>query len=132
MFLGNFSKEEQAVFLNLAYTMMYADHEVKDDEREKFQLYQREVEADITKAEVVDFAAEIAKLQNLDLPKKKMMLFELLGIAFADFEYADDERILIEQAASFLGVSPVDTDRMTTLVQDILRIYEEVNTVITR
>ena len=33
MFLGQFSKEEQAIFLNLAYTMMYADHEVKDDER---------------------------------------------------------------------------------------------------
>ena len=80
MFLGEFSKEEQAIFLNLAYTMMYADHELKDDEREKFQLYQKEVEADITKAEVVDFVAELAKFQNLDITKKKMLLFELLGM----------------------------------------------------
>lgn len=43
MFLGHFSKDEQASFLNLAYTLMYADHEVKDDERERFQLYQTEV-----------------------------------------------------------------------------------------
>lgn len=71
MFLGEFSKEEQAIFLNLAYTMMYADHELKDDEREKFQLYQKEVEADITKAEVVDFVAELAKFQNLDITKRR-------------------------------------------------------------
>lgn len=60
---------------------MYADHEVKDDERERFQLYQTEVEADTS--EVVDFVAELAN-SNLDLLKKKMLLFELLGIAFAD------------------------------------------------
>ena len=132
MFLGQFSKEEQAIFLNLAYTMMYADHEVKDDEREKFQLYQTEVEADITKAEVVDFVAELAKFQNLDITKKKMLLFELLGIAFADAEYAEDERVLMEQAAAFLSVSPVDMERMMTLVQDLAHIYQEVHEVIMR
>ena len=132
MFLGQFSKEEQAIFLNLAYTMMYADHEVKDDEREKFQLYQSEVEADITKAEVVDFVAELAKFQNLDITKKKMLLFELLGIAFADAEYAEGERVLMEQAAAFLSVSPVDIERMMTLVQDLAHIYQEVNEVIMR
>ena len=132
MFLGQFSKEEQAIFLNLAYTMMYADHEVKDDEREKFQLYQTEVEADITQAEVVDFVAELAKFQNLDITKKKMLLFELLGIAFADAEYAEDELVLMEQAAAFLSVSPVDMERMKTLVQDLAHIYQEVNEVIMR
>ena len=111
---------------------MYADHEVKDDEREKFQLYQSEVEADITKAEVVDFVAELAKFQNLDITKKKMLLFELLGIAFADAEYAEDERVLMEQAAAFLSVSPVDIERMMTLVQDLAHIYQEVNEVIMR
>lgn len=46
-----------------------------------------------------------------------MLLFELLGIAFADAEYAEDERVLMEQAAAFLSVSPVDMERMMTLVQ---------------
>ena len=49
-------------FLNLAYTLMYADHEVKDDERERFQLYQTEVEADITQAEVVDFCSRTCEI----------------------------------------------------------------------
>ena len=38
----------------------------------------------------------------------------------------------MEQAAAFLSVSPVDIERMMTLVQDLAHIYQEVNEVIMR
>lgn len=41
MFLGQFSKEEQAIFLNLAYTMMYATMKSKTTKEKNFSCINR-------------------------------------------------------------------------------------------
>lgn len=59
MFIAGFSKELQEKFLNLAYTMVYADGRLDEREQQIFAGYGVEVDPsiDMAKVHVVEFAA---------------------------------------------------------------------------
>lgn len=129
MFLNELSKNEQEIFLNLAYTLMYADNKVRGEEKKHFQLYQTEVQTDITNAKSVDFITEITKLQALDFRKKQIIFVELIGLALVDTEYAAPERILLNEAGQILSISIEKRKTLTMLVNKLLSIYRELNEV---
>lgn len=126
MFLSDFTLEEQKIYLNLAYTLLWADGNYRDEEKEIFCKYQTEVLADITKAQKVDFKSEIDKLRSINSIKKREIFIELLALAMADREYASEEKKLLDIAETGLSISKQDVKRLTDAINSLIVSVEEI------
>lgn len=106
MFLANLSDKKQEAFLNLAYTMIYADGRLDAAEKKLFDTYKLEIEnADLSKAHAVDFNEELAAFDDSSVEEKTGIFFELYAIALIDEAYPEEERALVEIMKKRFGIT---------------------------
>ncbi len=106
MFLSKLTREKQAAFLNLAYTMVYADGRLDAAEKKLFDSYKLEIEdADLSKAHAVDFAQGLAAFDDSSLTEKTGVFFELYAIALIDKAYPDEEKVLVDIMQKRFGIT---------------------------
>ena len=97
MFVAELTPEKQEVFLNLAYTMVYADGRLDEKEDKLFKSYAIEVSEEmLSKAHNVDFEKELVKLDDCTRTEKLGIFFELYAIALIDESYPEEEKILVD------------------------------------
>ena len=106
MFLSKLTREKHAAFLNLAYTMVYADGRLDAAEKKLFDSYKLEIEdADLSKAHAVDFAEGLAAFDDSSLTEKTGVFFELYAIALIDKAYPDEEKVLVDIMQKRFGIT---------------------------
>ena len=114
MFIAGLSKEQQEKFLNLAYTMVYADGRLDEREQLLFAGYSVEVDPTIDMAQVhaVDFAETLAAFDECSQVDKQKIFFELYAIALVDESYPESEKVLVELAKERFQIPD---DKMATM-----------------
>ena len=88
MFLNQLNKKEKETFMSLSVHMANANKIIADEEKEMIQEYCREmglVSFDIKDA--IPMEDVLGVFQQSDLHIRKVVLFEILGLAYADGEY---------------------------------------------
>ena len=105
MFLSKLTKEKQDAFLNLSYTIVYADGRLDEAEKKLFDSYKLEMDADFSKAHKVDFAKELAVFDDSSAEEKTGIFFELYAIALIDESYPEEEKILVELMQKRFGIT---------------------------
>ena len=106
MFLANLSDKKREAFLNLAYTMVYADGRLDAAEQKLFDTYKLEIEdADLSKAHTVDFNKELAAFDDSSVEEKTGIFFELYAIALIDEAYPEEERVLVDIMQKRFGIT---------------------------
>ena len=106
MFVARLTPEKQEVFLNLAYTMVYADGRLDEKEDKLFKTYALEVgEEMLAKAHNVDFEKELVKFADCSREEKLGVFFELYAIALIDESYPEEEKILVDIMQKHFDVS---------------------------
>lgn len=105
MFLAKMNEEQQETFLNLAYTMVYADGRLDEAEKKWFDFYKIELSADVTKAHKVDFEKSLEIFDGCEQKIKNAIFFEIFAIALVDNVYADEERELVEMMRERFGIT---------------------------
>ncbi|MBR6013434.1 MAG: hypothetical protein IK062_06590 [Selenomonadaceae bacterium] len=105
MFLAKMNKEQQETFLNLAYTMVYADGRLDEAEKRWFDFYKLELSVDVSKAHKVDFEKSLEIFDKCEQKIKNAVFFEIFAIALVDDVYADEERELVEMMKNRFGIS---------------------------
>ncbi|MBR0288016.1 MAG: hypothetical protein IJQ82_03455, partial [Selenomonadaceae bacterium] len=100
MFIAGLTKEQQENFLNLAYTMVYADGRLDEREQLLFAGYSVEVDPSIDMAQVhtVDFTKTLATFDDCTISEKQKIFFELYAIALVDESYPEEEKTLVNLA----------------------------------
>ena len=133
MFIAGFTKEQQEKFLNLAYTMVYADGRLDDREQLIFDGYRVEVDPSIDMAQVhaVDFAAELAAFDECTTVDKQKIFFELYAIALIDESFPDAEKILVTQAKDRFNISDDKVAAMDAALKNFVDAYKNLRTVVT-
>ena len=133
MFIAGFSKDLQEKFLNLAYTMVYADGRLDEREQQIFAGYSVEVDPsiDMSKVHAVDFAAELATFDECTAVDKQKIFFELYAIALIDESYPDAEKILVEQAKKRFNISDEKVAQMNSALKKFVDAYKNLNKVVT-
>ena len=133
MFIAGFTKEQQEKFLNLAYTMVYADGRLDDREQLIFDGYRVEVDPSIDMAQVhaVDFAAELAAFDECTTVDKQKIFFELYAIALIDESFPDAEKILVTQAKERFNISDDKFAAMDAALKNFVDAYKNLRTVVT-
>ena len=106
MFLSKLTKDKQEAFLNLAYTMVYADGRLDAAEKKIFDTYKLEIEgADLSKAHKVDFEKELAAFDDSSVAEKTGIFFELYAIALIDESYPEEEKVLVDIMQKRFGIT---------------------------
>ena len=112
MFLSKLTREKQEAFLNLAYTMVYADGRLDATEKKLFDTYKLEINADLSKAHKVDFAKELAVFDDSSVEEKTGIFFELYAIALIDESYPEEEKILVDLMQKRFGITDAKMQEM--------------------
>ena len=123
MFLSELTPEKQEAFLNLAYTMVYADNQLAVEEKKLFESYKLEIDADLSKAHKVDFETELAKFDDCDKKTKTAIFFELYAIALIDEEYPAEEKILVDIMQQRFGITDAKMQEMRDGLKDFTTAY---------
>ena len=124
MFLAKLSNEKQEAFLNLAYTMVYADGRLDAAEKKLFDSYKLELDADLSKAHKVDFEAGLAAFDNSSVVEKRGVFFELYAIALIDEAYPEEEKVLVEAMQKKFGITAAKMQEMRDGLKALTEAYK--------
>ncbi|MBQ4404439.1 MAG: hypothetical protein II857_08520 [Selenomonadaceae bacterium] len=125
MFLANLPVEKQEAFLNLAYTMVYADGRLDAAEKKLFDSYKLEIDVDFSKAHAVDFAEELAAFDDSSVTEKTGVFFELYAIALIDEAYPDEEKVLVDIMQKRFGITDAKMQEMRDGLKTLTDAYKK-------
>ena len=101
MFLNSLNPTEKDNFMKLAMAMIKADGIVEDSEKQIMSAYANEMQIavrDFDEHDEIDRAIEEFAM-NSTTQTKRIVFLELLALAFADRNYAAEEKTLVQQLA---------------------------------
>ena len=124
MFLAQLTREKQEAFLNLAYTMVYADGRLDAAEKKIIDSYKLEVDADLTKAHKVDFAEGLAAFDDSSVEEKNGIFFELYAIALIDKSYPEEEKVLVDIMQKRFGITEAKMQEMRDGLKALTEAYD--------
>ena len=125
MFLANLTDKKQEAFLNLAYTMVYADGRLDAAEKKLFDTYKLEIEdADLSKAHTVDFNEALAAFDDSSVEEKTGIFFELYAIALIDEAYPEEEKVLVEAMQKKFGITAAKMQEMRDGLKALTEAYK--------
>lgn len=132
MFLHLITEKNKQLFLSLTKSLCHADGHFTDDERAMVEQYCKELEIASDSADAVSDPKELMQqlAASSDAREKKIIVFELLGLAHVDKEFSADERRFVEELRT---VFEMDTDyiqRAEELIRSYLDIQDRVNALI--
>lgn len=130
MFLSGLTPKQQEAFLNLAYTMVYADGRLDKAEKKLFESYNLELDADLSKAHKVDFNEELATFDNCAQKVKTAVFFELYAIALIDKEYPEEEKMLVDIMQKRLEITDAKMQEMRDGVTALTAVYDKLNKIV--
>lgn len=132
MYLPLFSEEQKKLFLELAFHMVMADGVFSDEERNVIDCYYSE-----TKCKPLDEKSirELNTVFNdmkskLGDREKKIVIFEMLGLALADGDYAEEEKKIIEDLLKHLNISHDFVDKCKAVLGEYFDLQNKINTLV--
>ena len=126
MLLREFNDTQKMNFWKLANNLVMVDGEVKDSEIDMLNAYKTELGLDDLK--IQSFSEElkdIIKSMKLNKRQKKILMFELIGLAFTDDYYAESEKNYLMEIQRIINMSDDDVAIIGNYVNKVLKIYSE-------
>ena len=119
MFLNMLRAESQQLFLETAYTLAHVDGMFVEAEKEVLKAYCREMETafDIEHAPIALQDLKRKMSASLSPTEKKIVIFELLGLALADGEYGAEERTVMQALGNDFGLADSYGDQCEALLK---------------
>lgn len=132
MFLGELNDVCKKAFWRLSNYMIAVDSEIEESEMAMLNEYKKELRCNYEVEKVsAEEASEILKeLSTCDSRTKKIIYFELLGLAYADADYAKEEKSAMRELQSSLGVSDSEVAELTDCVAAIMDTYKRLGSVL--
>ncbi len=122
MLLDELSMEEKKAFWNIANVLASVDGRVMEEESILNQ-YNEEMGVNFAfiDASLVDIDKEIESISSSSLRSRKIFYFELFGVAYADTEFDDKEKAILDKVSHGLGISD---DIREVLEKSVTTIYD--------
>lgn len=131
MFLNELPEEKRNTFLNMAYTLISADGVFTDVEMQTLQLYTIEFNIEqLPELSTIDYDKALAEFADLPLSMRKKVYFELYSLAFADSNCSNEEKVLLNKAATHWEIPIRDVEELESITRKLLFDYEQLGYVI--
>ena len=122
MLLDELTMEEKKAFWNIANVLASVDGRVME-EVSILNQYNEEMGVNFAfiDASLVDVKKEIDSIKSSSLRRRKIVYFELFGVAYADTEFDDREKAVLDEVSQGLDI-PGDVREV--LEQSVRTIYD--------
>lgn len=128
MYLGLLSVREKELFIGLARHLILADGDNSKEEEQMLVNYCEEMRisyerkmAEMTDKEIIAELAQISTIQS-----KKIISFELLGLALVDGHYDREEQKMLQQMNEDFCISEDFGKRCEELIRRYIKLQEEI------
>lgn len=125
MFLNLLNTTEKSNFMKLAMAVIKADGIIEDSEKQILSAYANEMQIDICNIEEQVDTEKIIKeyAMNSTVQTKRIVFIELLALAFADGNYAIEEKTLIQQLANAFDIDRTFIEKAINLEDAYMTAY---------
>ena len=125
MFLNLLNSTEKENFLKLAVAVIKADGVIDDSEKQIQSAYANEMQINICNIEEQVDTEKIIKeyAMNSTVQTKRIVFIELLALAFADGNYAIEEKTLIQQLANAFDIDRVFIEKAINIEDAYMAAY---------
>ena len=128
MYLSLFNVEEKNIFFSLAYFIVKIDGDFSVEENELIESYKTEIHEDIDESLLVNDKNEIIKLySDLDTNKKKMIIFELIGLSMCDHNFDENEKAFVIELLHTFDSNDYFVEQCEKNIMEYLSIQEKIN-----
>lgn len=129
MYLAVLPQKAKENFLNLALYVANADNQFSAEEQNMLNAFAGEM--NISYQPVTMPLEEIlSRFSDLSLSEKKIVFFELMGLAVVDNHLAKEEKEILERTLTALNLPPEFYEESRKAVTKIAEIYRETNDLI--
>lgn len=127
MFLEKLNEKEKDIFIELAVCISQADSILSNEEKKLFEDYGHELgkTLDIDFSKERDVGAILSECKDISDYNKKIICFELLGLALCD-ELDENEEILIEKIVAAFDITEKDIDFMKEIIKELFGVYKKI------
>lgn len=131
MYLSILKEEEKIMFLDLAYALSAADGKMSDEEKSMIDRYCDEMGIEKRNPSINDKAKIVKELAKAaDLQSKKIIIFELTGLAIADNTYDETEKQFINEAVSQFELTKEFMEECENIISEYLSFQNKINNLI--
>jgi tellurite resistance protein len=132
MYLALLDKEEKELFLGLAFDLAAADGNYSDEEKAMMDAYCQEMQITFDKEAMVQTEDDIiASFKNKsDNKAKKILIFELIGLALADGNYDASEKALVSKLEKEFEMEDGFADKCENILMEYLAFQGKINQLI--
>ena len=125
MFLNSLNPTEKDNFMKLAVAVIKAEGVVEESEKQILSAYANEMQIPVCSLNEQSNADNIIKefAMNSTLQTKRIVFLELLALAFADGNYAAEEKVLVQQLADAFEFDRVFIEQAINLEDAYIAAY---------
>lgn len=129
MFLSLLNTDQKKLFISLAYNLASSDGDFSENERMAIQSYSMEMGMELKLEDVdTDLDHVISEVNTLcGVREKKIVVFEMIGLAMADDNYDDGERKIVHKVLEICGLDAEFGDYCEKKLVEYLDLQEELN-----
>ena len=131
MLLDELTMEEKKAFWNIANVLASVDGSVME-EVSILNQYNEEMGVNFAfiDASLVDVKKEIESIKSSSLRNRKIVYFELFGVAYADTEFDDKEKAVLDEVSAGLDITDGDREVLEQSVKTIYDTYRKIGEVL--
>lgn len=129
MYLSLLSTEQKKLFISIAFNLADSDGEFSKNEKQVIESYSKEMEMTIKREEVdTDMNRVISNINAIcSVREKKIIVFEMIGLAMADSNYDEGERKIVRDVLSVFGLEHTYADYCEKKLSEYFELQHELN-----
>ncbi|MCI5806526.1 MAG: hypothetical protein MR029_09390 [Clostridium sp.] len=125
MFLQVMNMEEKGKFLELVYKIANADGEYAEEEQEIIDSYKNELELNEIH-DTCDIDGLISYFSGKETRLKKIVLFEIIGLVYADDKLVKEEKDILNKITAIFGLSDEIIENIKITAKKLQDVYDDV------
>ena len=127
MFLNMLSKEEKEWFLDLAIKAAEANGEVAKEEQQMLHTFAQEMKINSRLTTTNELSSILNNFkENSSKQAMRIVVFELIGILFADSEFDDSEKKFLEEVTNAFEILSNLKDEMISEISDYSSLFKRI------
>lgn len=132
MYLSLLGKEEKDSFLRLAYEVALIDGDYGVEEQQMIDVYCNEMQIssssldkEVSISTIIDFIAKESDIKN-----KKIMIFEIIGLAMSDSNYDNKEKEFIYELINKFTLEEDFGVKCEDIISEYISFQNKINSII--
>ena len=129
MYLGLLKESQKEMFLELAINLAKSDGDYSEEEHAIITSYCQEMqisfERDKKNRSIDELVSEFALLCTAQ--EKKIIAFEIIGLAMCDNVYHEKEKTIIEKMRKEFGLGNEFLEKCKTVIKEYIELQKKIN-----